>query len=49
MKTMTSLEAQNRFGELIDTSQREPVMTTGKTGFNPSKKAAPQGVAFFVA
>lgn len=28
MKTMTSLEAQNRFGELIDTSQREPVMIT---------------------
>ena len=25
---MTSLEAQNRFGELIDTSQREPVMIT---------------------
>ena len=28
MKTMTSLEAQNRFGELIDTSQREPVLIT---------------------
>ncbi len=28
MRTMTSLEAQNRFGELIDTSQREPVMIT---------------------
>jgi prevent-host-death family protein len=28
MRTMTSLDAQNRFGELIDTSQREPVMIT---------------------
>lgn len=28
MITMTSLEAQNRFGELIDTSQREPVLIT---------------------
>jgi prevent-host-death family protein len=28
MRTMTSLEAQNRFGELIDTSQREPVLIT---------------------
>ena len=28
MKTMTSLEAQNRFGELIDSSQREPVLIT---------------------
>ncbi len=28
MKTMTSLEAQNRFGELIDASQREPVLIT---------------------
>ena len=28
MKTMTSLQAQNSFGELIDTSQREPVVLT---------------------
>jgi len=28
MRTMTSLEAQNRFGEMIDTSQREPVLIT---------------------
>jgi antitoxin (DNA-binding transcriptional repressor) of toxin-antitoxin stability system len=28
MITMTSLEAQNRFGEMIDTSQREPVLIT---------------------
>jgi prevent-host-death family protein len=26
--TMTSLEAQNRFGEMMDTSQREPVVIT---------------------
>jgi prevent-host-death family protein len=28
MKTMTSHEAQNHFAELIDASQREPVMIT---------------------
>lgn len=28
MITVTSLEAQNRFGEMIDTSQREPVVIT---------------------
>ena len=28
MITMTSLQAQNRFGEMIDTSQREPVIIT---------------------
>lgn len=28
MRTMSSLDAQNRFGELIDTSQREPVLIT---------------------
>ncbi len=28
MITMTSAEAQNRFGELIDRSQREPVEVT---------------------
>ncbi len=28
MRTMTSLDAQNHFGELIDTSQREPEMIT---------------------
>jgi antitoxin (DNA-binding transcriptional repressor) of toxin-antitoxin stability system len=28
MRIMTSLEAQNHFGELIDTSQREPVLIT---------------------
>ena len=28
MRIMTSLAAQNHFGELIDTSQREPVLIT---------------------
>ena len=28
MLTLTSGEAQNRFGEMIDTSQREPVLIT---------------------
>jgi len=28
MITVTSVEAQSRFGELIDRSQREPVMVT---------------------
>ena len=28
MLTMSSLQAQNKFGELIDTSQREPVVIT---------------------
>ncbi|QNT68369.1 type II toxin-antitoxin system Phd/YefM family antitoxin [Defluviicoccus vanus] len=26
MRTMAALEAKNRFGELLDTAQREPVM-----------------------
>lgn len=28
MRAMASLEAQNHFGELLDTSQREPVLIT---------------------
>lgn len=28
MRTMTSVEAQNRFGELLDAAQREPVSIT---------------------
>lgn len=28
MITLTSVEAQNRFGELLDTAQREPVTIT---------------------
>jgi len=28
MQTIPSLEAQNRFGELLDTAQREPVIIT---------------------
>jgi len=28
MRTMTSVEAQNHFGQLLDTAQREPVSIT---------------------
>ncbi|MBK8664336.1 MAG: type II toxin-antitoxin system Phd/YefM family antitoxin [Burkholderiales bacterium] len=28
MRTMTSLEAQNQFGALIDASQRQPITVT---------------------
>lgn len=28
MKTVTSVEAQNRFGELLDSAQREPITIT---------------------
>lgn len=28
MRTVTSVEAQNRFGELLDSAQREPVAIT---------------------
>lgn len=28
MKTMTALEAKNNFGQLLDATQREPVMVT---------------------
>ncbi|MBW8065838.1 MAG: type II toxin-antitoxin system prevent-host-death family antitoxin, partial [Ferrovum sp.] len=28
MRTVTSVEAQNRFGELLDNAQREPVTIT---------------------
>ncbi|MEQ1559430.1 MAG: type II toxin-antitoxin system prevent-host-death family antitoxin [Methyloglobulus sp.] len=28
MRTMTSVEAQNRFGELLDAAQREPITIT---------------------
>lgn len=28
MRTLTSVDAQNRFGELIDSAQREPVAIT---------------------
>lgn len=28
MKTMSSLQAQNRFGEMLDVSQHEPVLIT---------------------
>ncbi|MBL0355033.1 MAG: type II toxin-antitoxin system prevent-host-death family antitoxin [Candidatus Dechloromonas phosphoritropha] len=44
MLTMTSLEAQNRFGELIDTSQREPVLIT-RRGRPVSVVISPRGDA----
>ncbi len=28
MRTLTSVEAQNRFGELLDSAQREPIAIT---------------------
>jgi antitoxin Phd len=42
MRTMTSLEAQNHFGEMIDTSQREPVLIT-RRGRPVSVVISPQG------
>jgi prevent-host-death family protein len=30
MRTVTSVEAQNKFGELLDNAQREPVTITGR-------------------
>jgi prevent-host-death family protein len=42
MRTMTSLEAQNHFGEMIDTSQREPVLIT-RRGRPVSFVISPQG------
>lgn len=42
MRTMTSLEAQNHFGEMIDTSQREPVLIT-RRGQPVSVVISPQG------
>lgn len=49
MRTMTSLEAQNHFGEMIDTSQREPVLIT-RRGRPVSLVISPYGdtrAAFF--
>jgi prevent-host-death family protein len=42
MLTMTSLEAQNQFGTLLDTSQREPVMIT-RRGRPMSMVISPNG------
>jgi antitoxin Phd len=42
MRTMTALEAQNHFGEMIDTSQREPVLIT-RHGRPVSVVISPQG------
>lgn len=44
MRTMTSLEAQNHFGEMIDASQREPVLIT-KRGRPVSVVISPNGDA----
>lgn len=44
MRTMTSLEAQNHFGEMIDTSQREPVLIT-RRGRPVSLVISPNGDA----
>ena len=44
MITMSSLEAQNRFGEMIDTSQREPVVIT-RRGRPVSIVMSPSGSA----
>ncbi|WP_211923260.1 type II toxin-antitoxin system Phd/YefM family antitoxin [Duganella radicis] len=41
---MTSLEAQNHFGEMIDTSQREPVLIT-RRGRPVSVVISPNGDA----
>ena len=40
MKTFTAVDAKTRFGQLIDTAQREPVIVT--------KKNRPVGVFFSI-
>lgn len=40
MKTISAVEAKTRFGQLIDTAQREPVLVT--------KKKRPVGVFFSI-
>ena len=42
MITMTSLQAQNSFGELLDTSQREPVLIT-RRGRTAALLVSPNG------
>jgi prevent-host-death family protein len=42
--TMTSLDAQSRFGELVDTAQREPVLIT-RRGRPVSVLLSPSGGA----
>ncbi len=44
MITMTSLDAQSRFGELVDTAQREPVLIT-RRGRPVSVMLSPSGGA----
>ena len=42
MITMTSLQAQNSFGEMLDTSQREPVLIT-RRGRSAAVLVSPNG------
>lgn len=44
MITMTSVEAQNHFGELLDTAQREPVIIT-RRGRTVAFMVSPQDMA----
>lgn len=49
MITMTSLEAQNKFGTAMDTSQREPVVITRRgraTNFMMSATAEPRELQY---
>ncbi len=49
MITMSSLQAQNKFGELIDTSQREPVVITRRgrpTSFVMSAAGDPEALRY---
>ena len=49
MITITSLQAQNKFGELIDTSQREPVVITRRgrpTSFVMSAAGDPEELRY---
>ena len=46
MRTVTSVEAQNRFGELLDNAQREPITITRRgrpVAFVLSPAVAPRG------
>lgn len=44
MRTMTSVEAQNHFGELLDAAQREPVTIT-RRGRTVAFMISPQDMA----
>lgn len=47
MKTLTSVEAQSRFGELLDTAQREPVTIT-RRGRTVAIILSPQDLAALI-